>query len=403
MNRVFNVSELNARIKDRLTTDLRLNDLWASGELSDVVNHRSGHRYFTLKDETSQISCVLFRNKGKNLDFELENGLNVLVFGDVSFYQVRGHVQIIARAIEKDSGLGSRHQEFEKLKKKLMAEGLFDEARKRQLPAYPSKIGIITSPDGAALQDVLRILGSYPAGIILSPAQVQGESAPQSIALALRALRGKADVAIVCRGGGSTEDLWPFNSEVVARTIYQSDCPIVSAVGHETDITIADFVADVRAPTPSAAAEIVKPDIAGLEDTLQEWEVRMTRSLSTTLERRQNKLSRIEMSLSASTMMRRLEEKRCHLERLSKRILSAETDKTALLKTRLDLAQGKLDELSPLATLTRGYAIVRTERGLVRRSSNVELGEEIDLILAEGRLRCKVTGRDLRGMNHGGE
>jgi len=396
LNRVFNVSELNARIKDRLATDLRLSDLCARGELSNVVNHRSGHRYFTLRDSDSQISCVLFKNHGRRLDFELENGQNVLIFGDVSFYHIRGRVQIIVRAIQKDLGLGARHQEFEALKRKLGEEGLFDEARKSPLPLYPEKIGVVTSPDGAALKDVLKVLGSYPARILLSPAQVQGESAPKSISFALTLLRGKADVAIVCRGGGSVEDLWPFNSEIVARAISRLDCPVVSAVGHETDVTIADFVADLRAPTPSAAAEMVKPDVVGLKEDLKVTERRMARSLAIILERRKNRLARLESGVSYNAMSRRLEEMHRPLNVLSGRLFQAEAERVELMTNSLDVAAGKLNELSPLATLTRGYAIAidTADNKPIRSVLDVSLEEEIDVFLTDGRLRCSVIDKN---------
>ncbi|KQC14396.1 MAG: exodeoxyribonuclease VII large subunit, partial [Methanosaeta sp. SDB] len=364
MNRVFNVSELNSRIRERLTTDLRLCDLWARGELSNVVNHRSGHRYFTLKDGDSQISCVLFRGHSGGLDFELENGQNVLVFGDVEFYRPRGQVQILVKAARRDSGLGGKYLELEMLKERLAVEGLFDAERKRSIPAYPACIGVVTSPDGAALRDVLRVLGSCPARIVISPASVQGESAPESIASAISALQGTADVIIVGRGGGSAEDLSPFNSEVVARAIYMSRSPIVSAVGHETDVTVADFVADVRAPTPSAAAEMVRPDVEGLRANLEEIEGRMRRSLSASLERRREKFLDLGRTLSARRMRGIVSEQRQSLDRMTDRLVSAEDRRIDLLSGRLELAAGKLDSLSPLLTLKRGYCIALTDRGL---------------------------------------
>lgn len=393
MNRVFNVSELNSRIRERLTTDLRLCDLWARGELSNVVNHRSGHRYFTLKDGDSQISCVLFRGHSGGLDFELENGQNVLVFGDVEFYRPRGQVQILVKAARRDSGLGGKYLELEMLKERLAVEGLFDAERKRSIPAYPACIGVVTSPDGAALRDVLRVLGSCPARIVISPASVQGESAPESIASAISALQGTADVIIVGRGGGSAEDLSPFNSEVVARAIYMSRSPIVSAVGHETDVTVADFVADVRAPTPSAAAEMVRPDVEGLRANLEEIEGRMRRSLSASLERRREKFLDLGRTLSARRMRGIVSEQRQSLDRMTDRLVSAEDRRIDLLSGRLELAAGKLDSLSPLLTLKRGYCIALTDRGLARRASEVVAGELLELIFADGELLCRVIER----------
>ena len=221
--------------------------------------------YFTLKDRDSQVSCVLFKNQVSHLGFSLRDGQNVLVYGDVSVYRPQGRVQLVAQGIRLDEGLGFRHLQFESLKKKLEDEGLFAIERKRKLPKCPERIGIVTSLQGAALRDVLRIIGHYPARIILSAAQVQGDGAEESIASALHKLQGQADVVIVCRGGGSVEDLWCFNSEVVARAIYECDSPVISAVGHETDVTIADYVADVRAATPTAAAKMAVPDLGELQ------------------------------------------------------------------------------------------------------------------------------------------
>jgi exodeoxyribonuclease VII large subunit len=390
LNRVFNVSELNSRIRERLTTDLRLCDLWARGELSNVVNHRSGHRYFTLKDGDSQISCVLFRGHSGGLDFELENGQNVLVFGDVEFYRPRGQVQILVKAARRDSGLGDKHLELELLKERLAAEGLFDAERKRPIPAYPACIGVVTSPDGAALRDVLRVLGSCPARIVISPAQVQGESAPESIASAISALQGTADVIIVGRGGGSAEDLSPFNSELVARAIFRSSCPVVSAVGHETDVTIADFVADARAPTPSAAAEMVRPDVERLREGLSGIQARMARSLSANLDRRRARFADLSRALSGRRMRGIVSEERQNLDRISDRLISAEDRRVEVLSGRLELAAGKLDSLSPLSTLSRGYCIALTDRGLARRASEVVAGELLELIFADGELLCRA-------------
>lgn len=397
MNRVFEVSELNARIRDRLVTDGRLCDLWARGELSDVVNHRSGHRYFTLRDKESQISCVLFRNHSRSLRFDLKNGLNVLVFGDLEFYRPRGQVQILARAVRLDSGIGSKHLELEMLKKKLAAEGLFDQGRKRRLPPYPRRIGVVTSPDGAALRDVLRVLGPYPAKIVLSPAQVQGDSASESIAAAIKDLRGKVEVTIVCRGGGSAEDLWPFNTEMVARAVSQSDSPVVTAVGHETDVTLVDFVADERAPTPSAAAELVRPDLSLIKKDLIKTEGRMARALAASLERRQDRLVYLEKRLSGRMMKGLLREQRQRLDRASERLVSAMWQRWERLHADLVTKEGRLSSVSPLATLSRGYTMVRSEEGLIARAADARLGEEVEVVFQDGKLVCRVMAREVRG------
>ncbi|AET64031.1 exodeoxyribonuclease VII large subunit [Methanothrix harundinacea] len=389
MNRAFTVTELNQRIRDRLTGDLRLCDLWARGELSNVVNHRSGHRYFTLKDGESQIPCVLFRGNASRLDFDLADGQNVLVFGDVEFYRPQGRVQILVKAARLDVGLGEKHRELERLKERLAAEGLFDAERKRPIPAHPACIGVVTSPDGAALRDVLRVLGACPARIVISPAVVQGDSAPASIASAISALQGIADVIIVGRGGGSAEDLSPFNSELVARAIYQSAPPVVSAVGHETDVTVADFVADLRAPTPSAAAEMVRPDLERLREALAGAEARMVRSLAASLERRRARYLAFGRLLAGRRMMAIVSEERQSLDRMTDRLVSAEDRRMELFAGRLEVAAGKLDSLSPLSTLRRGYSIALADSGVIRRASDLAPGELFELVFAEGRLLCR--------------
>lgn len=378
------------RISDRLDGDVRLHDLWARGEVSNYLHHRSGHRYFTLKDQNSQISCVLFKNNGLSLDFELMDGKNVMVFGDIAVYRPQGRVQLVARGIKKDEGLGYRHQQLEQLKKKLASEGLFASERKRALPRYPERIGIVTSPQGAALHDVIRTLGPYPARIIISPAQVQGEGAEMSIASAIMALRGKTDVIIVCRGGGSTEDLWCFNSEIVARAIFACDAPVISAIGHETDVTIADFVADLRAATPTAAAKMVVPDAEELKQSLSATEVRMIRALWTILERREERLDYLMNAVSAKRMYSLAQEARQRLDYLSERLESAEARELQTHRSRLELAQGRLIAVGPQATLSRGYAIARSADGLILTASDAQPGQEIELILGRGRLLCRV-------------
>ncbi len=380
---------------------MRLHDLWAKGELSNVTNHRSGHRYFTIKDRGSQLSCVLFRNQGVRLGFELKNGLNVLVFGDIDVYSARGQVQLIARGIRLDSGLGLRHIEFDAIKNKLAAEGLFSLDRKRSLPRYPTRIGIVTSLDGAALRDVIKTIGHYPARIMLSPAQVQGDDAPESIACAIRSLQGRVEVVIVCRGGGSIEDLWAFNSEIVARAIFDCDSPVISAIGHETDFTIADFVADVRAATPTAAAEMAVPDPTEIKITLAQIETRMARALWSCLEIRQDRLDYLNRSVSAKRMYSSIGIERRSVDRLRERLLSAETSRLELLRKRLELAEGRLAAVSPLATLSRGYALARSEKGnLVTRAEDVATDDVIEIILSEGRLICRVLEKK-EGISNG--
>ena len=390
MTQIFTVTDLNQRIADRLENDPRLHDLWARGEVSNYIHHRSGHRYFTLKDQGSSISCVLFKGSALSLNFELDDGKNIMVFGDVAVYRPQGRVQLIARAVKQDEGQGFRHLQLVALKKKLAAEGLFAQERKRALPLYPERIGIVTSPQGAALRDVLRTLGPYPARIILSPAQVQGDGAEESVAFAIMALQGLADVVIVCRGGGSTEDLWCFNSEIVARAIFACDVPVISAVGHETDVTIADYVADMRAATPTAAAKIAVPDVEEIKEGLRTAQVRIMRALWTGLERKEERLEYLKHNVSAKRMYSLARDARQRLDYLSQSLDGAQADKLQSQKSRLELAKGRLAAVGPRATLRRGYAIARSEKGLIMQSQDARPGEEIELILGAGRLRCKV-------------
>lgn len=390
MSQIFTVTNLNERIKERLENDPRLHDLWAQGEVSNFVHHRSGHMYFTLKDRDSQISCVLFKGQAGRVETELRNGMNVLLFGDVAVYRPQGRVQLVARAIKRDSGLGFRFLQFEALKKRLEEEGLFDLEQKRPLPPYPERIGIVTSLQGAALRDVLRSIGPYPARIIISPAQVQGEGAEESIVSALLALQGRTDLIIVCRGGGSAEDLWCFNSEVVARAVYACDSPVISAVGHETDVTITDFAADVRAATPTAAAKMAVPDVEELRIRLRQSRVRIIRALWSCLERKEERLEYLQRSLSAARMYSLTGDFRQRLDHLSDRLDFALAEELRDRRARLDAVCGRLAAVGPRATLQRGYALARSERGLVMAWDDVRPGEEIELILGRGGLRCRV-------------
>jgi exodeoxyribonuclease VII large subunit len=390
LSQIFTVTNLNERIKERLENDPRLHDLWAQGEVSNFVHHRSGHMYFTLKDRDSQISCVLFKGQAGRVETELRNGMNVLLFGDVAVYRPQGRVQLVARAIKRDSGLGFRFLQFEALKKRLEEEGLFELEQKRPLPPYPERIGVVTSLQGAALRDVLRSIGPYPARIIISPAQVQGEGAEESIVSALLALQGRTDLIIVCRGGGSAEDLWCFNSEVVARAVYACDSPVISAVGHETDVTITDFAADVRAATPTAAAKMAVPDVEELRIRLRQSRVRIIRALWSCLERKEERLEYLQRSLSAARMYSLTGDFRQRLDHLSDRLDFALAEELRDRRARLDAVCGRLAAVGPRATLQRGYALARSERGLVMAWDDVRPGEEIELILGRGGLRCRV-------------
>ncbi|MCX8206647.1 MAG: exodeoxyribonuclease VII large subunit [Methanothrix sp.] len=398
----YSVSELCTRIQDRIAGDVRLHDVWARGELSNVVNHSSGHRYFTLKDSEAQISCVMFRSHAADLDFVLRDGMNVRVFGDVGFYKARGNVQLQVRSISPDTGIGRSAMELEFLRRRLAAEGLFAPERKRPLPRYPERIGIVTSLDGAALRDVIRSLGRYPARIILSPATVQGDTAAQSMIFALRALRGKADVIILCRGGGSAEDLSPFNDEHLARAIAESDAPVISAVGHEVDITVADLVADVRASTPTAAAKLAVPDVEEIRLRLRNLEDRMTWAIDSHLERIRSRLDYLSRGIEARRMYALLERRETRLRDLSRRLLDAAGSIVDSRVRRLEISRARLDSASPLAVLSRGYTMVVGPEGVVCRAADLSTGDDIRLVFSDGEACCRVNGIELRKSGRGG-
>jgi len=396
MVHIYSVSELCTRIQDRIAGDVRLHDVWARGELSNVVNHSSGHRYFTLKDSEAQISCVMFKRHAEELDFVLRNGMNVRVFGDVGFYKGRGNVQLQVRSISPDTGIGRSAMELESLRRRLTAEGLFSPERKRPLPRYPERIGIVTSMDGAALRDVIRSLGRYPARIILSPATVQGDAAAQSMISALRALRGRADVIILCRGGGSAEDLSPFNDEHLARAIAESDAPVISAVGHEVDVTVADLVADARASTPTAAAKLAVPDVREIEQLLRNMEDQMTWAIDSHLERIRSRLDYLSRGIEARKMYAILEMRKLRLRDISRRLLDAERSIVDSRARRLEIARARLDSASPLAVLSRGYTMVVGSAGVVCHAVDLAVGEEIRLVFSDGEACCNVNKIEIK-------
>jgi exodeoxyribonuclease VII large subunit len=411
---VFTVSQLTAAL--RAAVEERFPAVWVEGEISNFKFYNSGHAYFTLKDDAAQLRCVLFRTRLRRLRFEPRDGQHVLAFGGLEVYAPRGEYHLVVELLEP-RGLGALQLAFEQLKRRLEAEGLFDPARKRPLPRFPRKIGLVTSPAGAALRDMLRILSRRFAGlhIVVAPCRVQGEGAAEEIARALADLNalGDVDVIIVGRGGGSLEDLWAFNEEVVARAIAASKVPVVSAVGHEVDVTIADFVADLRAPTPSAAAELVVRDKAAVAEALESLERRLRRAVARPLRdlhRRVDELRTrlvhaarrvhgravhradvLSARLRAAGPRARVALGRRHLERLEHRLRTAITARLATPRHRLARAAARLDALSPLAVLGRGYSLTRTATGaIVRSARQVARGEPVAVLLAEGCLECRV-------------
>ena len=389
MIRVYRVSQITRYIKDLLEADLLLQDLWLEGEVSNFSRSTAGHVYFTLKDEESQIPCVLWRSRAEQQIGLPQNGEAVICHGRVSVYEVQGRYQFYVDRIQP-AGLGTLHLEFEALKARLQAEGLFDVAHKRLLPAFPCRLGVVTSPVGAALRDILHILARrYPlVEIALAPTLVQGEEAPGQIVEAIRALNEGTDVEaiIVGRGGGSLEELWAFNDERVARAIFASRVPVICGVGHETDFTIADFVADVRAPTPSAAAELAVPDRRELRATIRLRERRLARLMRGRLEGWGLRLESLERALSRLSPQARIEGYRQRVDELTRAGLAHLRHDLDLRRERLRGYTSQLQSLSPLTTLARGYSIT-THLGtgqIVKRVAQVAPGDPIEVQVSDG-------------------
>jgi exodeoxyribonuclease VII large subunit len=388
------VTELNRRVRTLLENQFEM--LWVTGELSNVKPATSGHWYFCLKDEAASIDCVMYRSRAQFLDFRPENGLRVELRARVTLYEPRGSYQLAVDELRR-AGRGALHEAFEKLKAKLAADGLFDPDRKRPLPAFPRAIGIVTSREAAALRDVLTVLRrrSPMTPVILYPAPVQGEGAGSQIARAIRIAgeRQDADVLIVCRGGGSLEDLWAFNEEVVARAIDACPIPVVSGVGHETDFTIADFVADLRAPTPTAAAAVASPDREALCESLAALKRRMARDLRRQMETRAQRLDSLARRLL--TPSQRIERQSRELAALARRMSIAARRGLADGTRHLASLRTALTHLDPTRVLARGYSIVRDPDGHVRRSSTgLAPGAELDVTFGEGG--ASVTVRSPR-------
>jgi exodeoxyribonuclease VII large subunit len=392
---VWTVSRLNREV--RLLVETGLPALWIEGEVSNLARPASGHLYFSLKDEGAQVRCALWRSSALKLSFAPRNGMQLLVRGRVSVYEPRGEYQLIVEYAE-EAGEGALRRRFEALKARLREEGLFDEAAKRPLPSLPRRIGVITSPSGAAIRDILHILRRrFPAvPVVIYPVPVQGEGAAAKIAaaLALASERAECDVLILARGGGSLEDLWSFNEEIVARAIRASAIPVISGVGHEVDFTIADFAADRRAPTPSGAAEIAVPDAAEWLTRLNKDAGRLRNAIARRLGLKAERLAWQVRRLAVAHPGNRL---RQHGQRLDELELRLGRGIGALLersRARADAAARMLHTVSPLATLDRGYAIVtRAADGQILRSAGqVGPGDGIDVRLAEGGLSARVTG-----------
>ncbi len=392
---VFSVSDLTGYIKGLLEGDSKLANLWVKGEISNCKQAVSGHVYFTLKDSNSSIRTVMFRSRARLLRFSPENGMAVRVRGYVTVFERDGQYQLYAEEIEPE-GAGALYAAFEKLKQKLAGEGLFNPERKQKLPRFPGTIGIVTSPTGAAVRDILNILRRrWPmARIILAPVAVQGDSAPAEVARAIALFNraGNVDLLIVGRGGGSLEELWAFNTELVARSIAVSRLPVISAVGHETDFTIADMVADLRAPTPSAAAEIAVPDRGEIKRNIMMLRVRLTRSIKHKTGLFRQRLDRCITSRAiANPVVVICDRRRQVLDWHEKQIRRTAGERLRAEQSRLALLAGRLNALSPLATLSRGYSYTTDPDGKVlHNAALVKPGQMVAVHLHRGMLECRV-------------
>lgn len=395
---VLSITQLNEYIRGKMDADGLLNQVAVRGEISNYKLYPSGHHYFTLKDESSALKCVMFKGNALRLRFRPENGMKVIAMGKVSVYPRDGAYQLYCTAMAMD-GVGDLYAAFEQMKKKLEAQGLFDPEHKKPLPKFPGTIGIVTSSAGAAVHDMLRILRKrYPlSSVRLFPVRVQGTEAPGEIAAAIRyANRYQlADLLIVGRGGGSIEDLWAFNDERVAYAIYESDIPVISAVGHEPDVTISDFVSDLRAATPSNAAELAVPDQNALRQHLDAMSAAMATALSRQLKASRQHLDVLRRSNVLRSPTGYLDQKRRQLEILKNRLISAQSSNISRSKQRYVASISKLDAMSPLKVLSRGYSMAQTEKGAVIRSvSQAELGERITVLLSDGKLSATVMDKE---------
>ena len=391
--RVLTVSELNAQVHELLESSFP--ELWVEGEISNCKPYPSGHTYLTLKDEKAQVRAVLFKGSAFGVKFKFQDGLKVLVRGRATSYEPRGELQFIISAAEpRDKG--GLQLALEQLKAKLMAEGLFEADRKKPLPPYPKAIGVVTSGQGAAVRDIIHVLSRRWPGLEIRvwPVKVQGPGAADEIAAAIRGFNTFApdtDVLLVGRGGGSIEDLWAFNEEPVARAIAESEIPVISCVGHETDWTIADLVADLRAPTPSAAAELAVPEKKAVEDLIAQLQDAMLQSLRDRIETLERRLTYAAAHPFLQDPRRLWEQRAQRVDELAARLPDALRRAVERLEMRLRVSAGKLDAISPLKVLARGYAIAESRGKILFRASQVKEGDIVRVRLSEGEINCEVT------------
>ena len=393
MKNVYTVKQVNAYIKNMFTQDFMLNRIWVKGEISNCKYHPSGHIYFSLKDESGTIACVMFAGYRSGLSFRLEEGQQVIALGSVSVYERSGQYQLYAKEIVRD-GYGELYEKFETLKKELSEMGLFALEYKRPIPRYIRTLGVVTAPSGAAVRDIINIAGRRNpyVQIILYPAQVQGEGAADSIVRGIRALEKKSpDVIIVGRGGGSIEDLWAFNEESVARAVFECSVPVISAVGHETDTTIADFAADLRAPTPSAAAELAVYDIRDVLEKINGFREELRNSMNRRISAERTLLGQLRMRLGYLHPRQKLRQNRQYASDLEMRLRMKMESRLEKEKHRLAIYAEKMKGLSPLEKLSRGYSYVTSDTGEnIRSTEQAEPGMKIRIYVRDGHYTAKV-------------
>ena len=390
----ISVTDLNKYIKEKIAGDERLNNVLVKGEISNYKHHYTGHLYFTLKDDNSLIKCIMFKSFAEKLKFEPKDGMKVMILGTVSVFERDGVYQIYANAMQED-GMGSLYKAYEEMKARLEKEGLFDVAHKKKIPLMPKCIGVLTSNTGAVIRDIINVSTRRNPNVYIKllPVPVQGPGAAEKIVDAIKTMNEEklADVIIVARGGGSLEDLWPFNEEIVARAIYESELPIISAVGHETDFTIADFVADLRAPTPSAAAELAVPNISDIILKLDSYNNRYKLALKKKVEFMKLRYEKCMNSRVFKDPTQKINEKYILTDMKVKSIQNSIAKIYNEKKTIMVKYISKLDALSPLKTLTRGYSLVQLEGKVVKSVKQLKKDDEIDIRLSDGKAKAKIV------------
>ena len=395
MRNVYTVRQVNSYIKNMFTQDFMLSRIYVKGEVSNCKYHTSGHIYFSLKDESGTIACVMFAGHRSGLSFRLQDGQQVITLGSVSVYERSGQYQLYAREIILD-GAGALYEKFEALKKELSEMGMFAPEYKQPIPKYIRTLGIVTAPTGAAVRDIINIAGRRNpyVQLILYPAQVQGDGAAQSIIRGIHALeKKKVDVMIVGRGGGSIEDLWAFNEESVARAVFECSVPVISAVGHETDTTITDYVADLRAPTPSAAAELAVYNYREAEEQIQTYYEMLKKRIEMKISEKRSVLERFKMQLNYAHPRQKLNENRQYAADLENRLRMLMNNRLEKEKHRLAICAERMKGLSPLEKLSQGYSYVQTPQGEnIRSVTQVHPDSEIEIYVKDGKISAMVTG-----------